>query len=500
MSIIKEKTCSNSTKGIDFLDSFLSDFNLEIGSDWTFVGSVSSDFMKVRTVSLMHQDKLEKSIEYDTEHTPCEQVLESSVCAFPEKVQELFPKDQMLIDMGIEAYVGYPLFSLDGKKVIGLVASLFKKKIDHLDDIIKKFELLGPRIEMELDRYLLTTELSETETTYKTVVNQISEGVTIADMDGNYISVNSAFCKMSGYSEKELLTKTVFDMKADNQPDQSFYDSKEKLEGVSIRVNLKRKDGSEFLTEIIGDVISIDGKQVVIGTIRDVHEKVNAEEQIRSLNSNLELTVKERTEELNKTIDLKDLLLKEVTHRVKNNLQVICSILNLQKRTVKSEESSLLLIETVNRIHAMSLIHETLYKSNQIGEVQFSDYMKSLLKYVSGTFDTSEIEISIDIDDVVLPMDAATCCGMIVMEVMTNSLKYAFQNKQNPKITINMSVNEANQCTMSVQDNGVGYPDINLIESESIGMQLILSLSEQLEGKVKMENEDGAKFELIFSL
>ena len=92
MSIIKEKTCSNSTKGIDFLDSFLSDFNLEIGSDWTFVGSVSSDFMKVRTVSLMHQDKLEKSIEYDTEHTPCEQVLNQVFVLFPRKYKNCFRK------------------------------------------------------------------------------------------------------------------------------------------------------------------------------------------------------------------------------------------------------------------------------------------------------------------------------------------------------------------------------------------------------------------------
>lgn len=292
MSIIIEKITSNSTKGIDFLDSFVSAFNEEIGSDFTFIGRLSSDFMSVRTVSLTHQGKLIENIEYSTAHTPCETVLASSACAYPEKVQELFPKDLLLVEMGIEAYVGYPLFSLDGKKVIGLIASLFKNKIDHINELINKFELLGPRIEMELDRFLLSNELSESETTYNAVVNQISEGVTLADMEGNYISVNAAFCKMSGYSEEELLSKTVFDMKADNQTHQTFYDSKEKLEGVPIRVNLKRKDGSEYLTEIIGDVISIDNKQLVIGTIRDVTEKVNAEKQINFLNQNLELTVK----------------------------------------------------------------------------------------------------------------------------------------------------------------------------------------------------------------
>jgi two-component sensor histidine kinase len=214
----------------------------------------------------------------------------------------------------------------------------------------------------------------------------------------------------------------------------------------------------------------------------------------------LELTVKERTEELNKTIDLKELLLKEVTHRVKNNLQVICSILNLQKGQVKSEESNMLLIDTVNRIHAMSLIHETLYRSKEIGKVKFSEYMKSLLEYVSGTFDTSEIEIVTNIDDGVLSMDAASSCGMIVMELVTNSIKYAFPGKQNAKITICMSFGAGKQCVMSVQDNGVGFPDVNLLETETIGMQLISSLSEQLDGKINMTNEAGAKFEITFTL
>jgi PAS domain S-box-containing protein len=500
MLVRKDKIQSSSTKGIDFLNSFVSAFNKEIGSDFTFIGSVSADFMKVRTVSLMHKGKLENNLKYDTAHTPCEEVLASTVCAYPEKVQELFPKDAMLTEMDVEAYVGYPLFSLDGKEVIGLMASLFKNKIDHLDDIINRFELLAPRVEMELDRYLLSTGLAEVEMTYKTVVNQISEGVTIADMDGNYISVNSAFCRMSGYSEDELLVKTVFDMKAENQSHASFYESKEKLEGVPIRVNLQRKDGSEYLTEIIGDVITIDNRQLVIGTIRDITEKVDSEYQIETLNQNLELTVKERTEELNKTVELKDLLLKEVTHRVKNNLQVICSILNLQGRNVKSKESKTLLIDTVNRIHAMSLIHETLYKSKEIGQVKFDEYTMSLLKHISGTFDTSNIEITSQIDDVVLSMDVASCCGMIMMELMTNSLKYAFPEQQKPKIAICMAIDTNKQCTMSVQDNGVGYPDPDLTESESIGMQLILSLTEQLDGTMNLTNEDGAKFELVFGV
>src|SRR3989338_5422002 len=120
-------------------------------------------------------------------------------------------------------------------------------------------------------------KLEASQKKFKAISDQTAEGITVADLDGNYVFVNPAFCKMSGYSEEELLTMTVFDMKAKGQDHSSFSESKEKKAGKPIRVNLRKKDGTEYFTEIIGDVIHVNDETLVLGTIRDVSEQIQNE-------------------------------------------------------------------------------------------------------------------------------------------------------------------------------------------------------------------------------
>lgn len=369
------------------------------------------------------------------------------------------------------------------------------------------------------ERVISEQNLKESEQKFRAISNQSSEGVTVADMEGNYEFVNPAFCKMSGYTQKELLKMTVFDMKAKNQSHESFAESKERLAGSPIRVNLKRKDGTEYLTEIIGDVITFNDRKLVLGTIRDITEQEKSEQEIKKLNENLESLVKQRTEELSQTISnlenevskrkkveaeiqeslkVKEILLKEITHRVKNNLQIISSLITLQKGTINNEESIDLLNQTANRIHSMALIHETLYSSNEFNQVQFQDYIKSLISYIKKTFNTSNISITSDIDDFMLSIDAATSCGMIVMELITNSVKYAFPENNKGSICISMKPAIDNQFKLIVSDNGTGLPeDFNFKQTKSLGMQIINSLTEQLDGEIKLVKEKGTIFEII---
>lgn len=152
-----------------------------------------------------------------------------------------------------------------------------KNEVVRITSIVRD---ITERIQME-EAIISAKELAEEgERKFKAFTNQATEGITVADMEGNYVFVNPAFCNMSGYTEKELLKLTVFDMKAKDQPQSSFYDSKEKLEGVSIRVNLQRKDGTEYLTEIVGKNIEIDNQKLVLGTIRDITEQVEAEQAL----------------------------------------------------------------------------------------------------------------------------------------------------------------------------------------------------------------------------
>ena len=155
-------------------------------------------------------------------------------------------------------------FDKSGKAIrsIGIVQDITLRKIAEQELIIAK------------------EKAEKNEVLFSAITDQSTEGITVADMEGYYLYANPAFCKMSGYSKEELLKLTVFDMKAKEQVRQSFYDSKEKMEGLPIRVNLQRKNGIKYLTEIIGKIINIDKKQLVLGTIRDITETVKAEEEL----------------------------------------------------------------------------------------------------------------------------------------------------------------------------------------------------------------------------
>lgn len=364
-------------------------------------------------------------------------------------------------------------------------------------------------------------KLEESEKKFKAISNQTTEGITVADMDGNYVFVNPAFCKMSGYTEEELLTMTVFNMKAPDQDHSSFKNSKEKMEGAPMRVTLMRKDGVEYITEIIGDVIHVDNQELVLGTIRDITERVKAENEILKLNENLECIVKERTEELNKTVaslsdevkqrtiaeeetkdslNVKEVLLQEVTHRVKNSLQIISSLINLQKSSVTDDTSIELLNQVSHRIQAMALIHEILYKSNEFERVDFQEYIDSLIFYAKETFKSPNIEFVADMEESTLSLDSATNCGMIIMELITNSIKYGIPNNSKGKITIGLSTNN-DYFILTVADNGVGFPDdIDFKTTKTLGMQLVVSLTEQLDGEIELTNEGGSSFKIVFPI
>lgn len=487
---------SNST--IELLNNIALNLKKDLNADYSFIGIVDEQFENVRTVSLC-SDVVLDNICYNAEGTPCYHVLNAEPCIFQSNVQQLFPKDQMLVDMGINAYVGYPLFSLDRKKVIGLFGCLFHKEIKETEHLLEKIEFLTPRVELELDRMLLSNELADNKALFDAISNQTTEGITVADMEGNYLYVNQAFCKMSGYTQEELLKMTVFDMKAKNQDHQSFYDSKEEYEGVAIRVNLQKKDGTEYLTEIIGDVINVNGVEQVLGTIRDISDKVKAEREIMELNRTLEQKVIERTAELQESLNMKQVLLKEIAHRVKNNLQVIASILNLQKSISVSEESQKICTETSSRIHSMALIHEALYKNDNYRYVQFKDYTESLIDFLLDVYNATNIRVNQNIYDCLLPLDAATSCGMIIIELVSNSFKYGFPNQEAGKIDVILDTEDCVNYNLMIRDNGIGFPEgFSIEDTTTLGTQLVSSLVEQIEGEYTISNNGGAVFEMAF--
>jgi PAS domain S-box-containing protein len=215
----------------------------------------------------------------------------------------------------------------------------------------------------------------------------------------------------------------------------------------------------------------------------------------------LDVTDKKTNEiQLTKSLKEKEVLLKEVHHRVKNNLQVISSILNLQSSYVKDENTLNILRESQNRVKSMSFIHESLYRSSDFSEVNFSEYINNLTSNIMHSFNSVEnnIVLNLELNNVKLNLDQAIPCGLIVNELITNAMKYAFVGIDEPQLVIKLElVNDT--INIFIEDNGIGLPkDFDITESDSLGLQLVTTLTEQLDGSLSIKVENGTKYLITF--
>ncbi|MEZ4937742.1 MAG: histidine kinase dimerization/phosphoacceptor domain -containing protein [Crocinitomicaceae bacterium] len=217
---------------------------------------------------------------------------------------------------------------------------------------------------------------------------------------------------------------------------------------------------------------------------------------------NNDITQKQEYErKLKSSLEEKDVLLKEVHHRVKNNLQVISSILNLQSSFMEDETIKNILSESQNRIKTMSFIHESLYQTKNFAEIHFSEHVEKLLNNLIYSYSTlqKDIEIEKEIDDISLDLDIAIPCGLIVNEIISNSLKHAFIDREKGKILVKMK-KCAEKIHLQIEDDGIGIDkEMNIYESNTLGLQLIITLVEQIDGTIHIENKEGTKILIIFA-
>ena len=217
----------------------------------------------------------------------------------------------------------------------------------------------------------------------------------------------------------------------------------------------------------------------------DITERKNAEDQIKA------------------ALQEKEILLKEVHHRVKNNLQVIDSLFRHQYRHIKNDEVIYILKECQNRVASMALLHEKLYNSKNLSKINVAEYIKSLAAnlFISYSNYGNSPKIKVNVDQVALNFDLALNCGLIINELVTNSIKYAFLNGKVGEININFFKLNSYDCKLIVRDNGVGFstePDLKKVKS--LGLKLVRSLVRQLDGEIEINNINGAEFNIIFPL
>jgi PAS domain S-box-containing protein len=322
--------------------------------------------------------------------------------------------------------------------------------------------------------------LKKSEKEYRNLVDNALVGIYKSNLNGKILFANDALANIFGYNNKNEMDKLQIQMFYKNEVDRDKIINKLKKEGKIERyeVELIKKDGTEIYA-ILSSII--DGNNMS-GMIMDITENKKAEEQIKS------------------SLHDKEMLIKEIHHRVKNNLMVISSLLNLQSRYIKDEASKNIFKESQNRARSMAIIHELLYQSTDLKRINFGFYIKNLVRELSKMYlsDQNLIKMNIHAEDVMVDINTAIPLGLIVNELVSNSMKHGFSEGVSGEITIVFKRVDDNYFLV-VEDNGVGFPeDVDFKHSNSLGLRIVNSLTEQIEGEIKLERINGSKFTIKF--
>ncbi|WP_204150188.1 PAS domain S-box protein [Leptolyngbya sp. CCY15150] len=324
------------------------------------------------------------------------------------------------------------------------------------------------------------------------ITRNMAEGVCVVRADNGIIAyANRKFEQMFGYEPGELdgqhvsvvnyATDTVSAEAVNQVIRRAVLDNQE----VTYEVYNVKKDGTPFWCSATTTIFAhAEYGTVMVAVQQDISDRKESE-------AKLQASLKE-----------KELLLKEIYHRVKNNLQVIYSLLNLQSRNVSDPAALSVLRDSQSRIRAMALVHEKLYKSPDLARIDLADYIQSLAYSLLETYRASghHITLRLEIEPYSLDIETALPCGLMLTELMSNSLKYAFPGGRSGEIAILLSVSPEHQISLRVQDNGVGLPDdFDLQHMSSLGLSLVQNLSKQIKGSVVVSPQPvGSAFHITF--
>ena len=339
--------------------------------------------------------------------------------------------------------------------------------------------------------------LWESEEKYRALAENAMDGIYIINPDG-FEYVNPAFEKIFGYKAQEVCHKDFNFFDLIYPEDRKLIAEREEARKKGKKLpplylfRVLTKGGKIKHVEV--NTISLPGKKVrILGILRDITERMQAEKQLKA------------------SLREKEVLLKEIHHRVKNNMQVISSLLNLQSSRVKDKNIYEMFKKSRDRIRSMALIHEKLYQSKDFARIDLSRYIQSLAVHLfhSYSIDSNVVKLKTEMEDIFLDINTAIPCGLIISELISNSLKHAFpelssrKTKRKPmgEILISIHSDEKDLITLIVGDNGVGlHKGFDIRNTKTLGLQLVNDLVEQLEGSIKLQKKRGTLFKITFSL
>jgi PAS domain S-box-containing protein len=330
------------------------------------------------------------------------------------------------------------------------------------------------------------------EERFRRVVEAAPSAMVMINASGRIEMVNAQAEQVFGYARAEMLGQPVemlvpqrFRGHHPGLRGSFFADPQARPMGAGRDLYGLAKDGTEFPVEIGLNPIETEEGPMVLSAIVDISDRKQKEERIQ-------LALKE-----------KDVLLGEVHHRVKNNLQIVHSLLDLQSSRITDRTALDMLRDSQNRIRSMGLIHQTLYQSKDFAKVDFSRFLDSLVPTLVGSYGVNpdRIALSVKAEQVLFPINAAIPCGLVVNELISNALKHAFPGDRTGEIRVRLSTGSDGATMLSVADDGVGIPQgVELGRTSTLGLQLVSLLADQLGGKIAMRRSDPTELVLSFAI
>ena len=323
------------------------------------------------------------------------------------------------------------------------------------------------------------------------VASRADNAVVITDAAGKIEWTNEAFIRLTGISGE-----AASGMTGKNISDIGIYSNIESAVAEAIAGRKSMRFESEVKTS--------SGKDIWLSsTLTPVYDESGALKKLVLVDTDI-TAGKLLQEKIKSSLHEKEVLLKEIHHRVKNNLQIIISLLNLQSDYIKDEQTLKAVTDGQNRVRSMALVHEKFYQAEEVTEINFEEYTEKLCRFLYQSYGNGSDNIRINIQSdpgIAFDMDTAMPCGLLLNEIVSNSYKYAFPDDRKGEISIEFRKAGDGRVRMIIRDNGIGLPEGFTVDgAESLGMQLIQALTNQLDGNLNVLNsKNGTQFEIEFT-
>jgi PAS domain S-box-containing protein len=397
-------------------------------------------------------------------------------------------------------YEDLPLMTKKGREiVVELVSNVYT--VDHADVIQCNIRDITERKRVE-------EELEAKERQLSLIYRNVSEVLFFLSVEQNnrfrFLSVNQSFLDVTGLTQEQVVGKYVHEVIPEPSLTLVLENYKQAIQDnttVTWEEITEYPAGIKYGEVSVTPLIDATGRCTnLVGNVHDITERKRIEEQLKHFNEELEKGIADRTQKLNVSLEEKALLLREIHHRVRNNLQIILSLIRLQSRNIKDQKLLETMKETQNRIMAMAHVHERMCRAENISRIDLSELVTFLGTHLFTSYnvDPQHIRLNVEMKDLQINIDTAIPISLIINELISNSIKHAFSKGTTGKITI-AGRREAGNLVLSFKDTGIGIPkDLDWMRNtQSLGHRLMVSLVEQLNGTIELDRTTGTAFNIV---